>query len=113
MGQRALACWIAVALLAGACTDLAQTEVTAAVAQPDSSTRAFGNPGDAAIAAARTSSPDLENAKVTRMIAIYADASTVDLRVQVEADRFCHWYGVSGHIREARLEWRAGPAGPC
>ena len=57
--------------------------------------------------------PDLENPKVTRMIAIYADAVTVDLRVQVEADGFCHWYGIGGQIREARLEWRASPASPC
>ncbi len=101
------------ALLAGACTGSGQSEVTTAIPQPDSARPAFANPGEAAIAVARMNNPDLENPKVTRMIAIYADASTVDLHVQVEAGGFCHWYGVGGQIREARLEWRASPAGPC
>ena len=101
------------ALVAGACTGSAQTEVTTAIPQPDSARPAFDNPGEAAIAMARTDNPDLENPKVTRMIVIHADARIVDLRVQVEAGGFCHWYGVGGQIREARLEWRAGPAGPC
>lgn len=102
-------------LLAGACTGSAQTEVTiTAIAQPDSARPPpFNSPGEAAINAARTNNPDLENPTVTRMVAIYADARTVDLRVQVEAGGFCHWYGVGGQIREGRLEWRAGPAGPC
>jgi hypothetical protein len=113
MGQRAVRWWIVVALLAGACTGSAQSEVATAIPQPDSARPAFDNPGEAAIAAARTNNPDLENPKVTRMVAIHADARTVDLRVQVEAGGFCHWYGVGGQIREARLEWRASPAGPC
>ena len=113
MGQRAVLWWIVVALLASACNGSGQSEVTTAIPRPDSEMPAFANPGDAAIAAARMNDPDLENPKVTRIIAIYADASTVDLRVQVEAGGFCHWYGVGGQIREGRLEWRAGPAGPC
>ncbi len=113
MEQRAVVCWIVVALLAGACTGSGQWEVAAAIPQPDSERPAFANPGDAAIAAALTNNPDLESPKVTRMIAIYADSSIVDLRVQVEAGGFCYWYGVGGQIRETWLEWRAGPAGPC
>jgi hypothetical protein len=113
MGQRVVRWWIVVALVAGACSGSAQTEVTTAIPQPDSASPAFDNPGEAAIAAARANNPDLGNPKVTRMIAIYADASTVDLRVQIEAGAFCHWYGVDGQVRESRLEWRATPAGPC
>ncbi len=113
MGQRAVVWWIVVALLAGACTGSAQTEVTTAIPQPDSAGPAFDNPSEAAIAVAMTNNPELESPKVTRMIAIHADARTVDLRVQVEAGGFCHWYGVGGQIREARLEWRASSAGPC
>ncbi len=47
------------------------------------------------------------------MVAIYADDTTVDLRVEVTADGFCHWYGVGGQVQEGALEWRASPAGPC
>ncbi len=82
-------------------------------AVPDDATRAFPSPGDAAIFAARAHRADLRNAQVTHMVAIYADDTTVDLRVEVTADGFCHWYGVSGQVQEGALEWRASPAGPC
>ena len=83
MGRRAVLSWIAVALVAGACTGSGQTDVTTAILQPDGARPAFANPDEAAIDAARANDPDLENPKVSRMIAIYADAVTVDLRVQV------------------------------
>lgn len=82
-------------------------------ADPDEASRAFRTPRDAAIFAARTHNPDLRGPQVTRMVAIYADDTTVDLRVEVTADGFCHWYGVGGHIQDGVLEWRANPAGPC
>ena len=79
----------------------------------EDATRAFGNPGDAAIFEARTHNPGLQGLQVSRMIAIYADDTTVDLRVEVTADGFCHWYGVAAHVQEGALEWHANPAGPC
>jgi len=108
------------AVLGGGCTGSdgstglkVQTEVTAARAVPADTIRAFDNPGDAAISAARADGGDLRNPRVKRMVAIYADDTTVDLRVEVTADGFCHWYGVGGHVKEGVLKWHASPAAPC
>jgi hypothetical protein len=86
---------------------------TTAVAVPDTTGDPFTSPADAAVAAALAQAPDLPDAHVTRIVGIYADDTTVDLRVQVRANDFCHWYGVAGHVREGALEWRGGPAFPC
>jgi hypothetical protein len=47
------------------------------------------------------------------MFVIYAGRDLVDLRVKVEADDFCHWYGVTGQVEHDELAWRGGPAQPC
>ena len=108
---------IAVALVATACTDLGgsqvETEVTTATPRPDSSTPAFHSADAAAIAAAISQEPTLENPQVTHIVGIYTDDTSVDLRVQVETDRFCHWYGVGGRVQAGTLQWRASPAVPC
>ena len=90
-----------------------QADITVARGVPDDAIRAFSSPGDAAIFAAQGHAADLRNPRVSRMVAIYADNQTVDLRVEVTADGFCHWYGVGGQVRQGALEWRASPAGPC
>ena len=50
---------------------------------------------------------------MTRIIGIYADQNLVDLRVQVQADNFCHWYGVTGQVEQGEIVWRGGPANSC
>jgi hypothetical protein len=87
--------------------------VTTAVAVPGTTGIPYTSPADAALAAALAQAPDLKDAQVTRIVGIYADDTTVDLRVQVQASDFCHWYGVAGHVQEGALEWRGGPALPC
>lgn len=89
-----------------------RTETTTAAA-PETTSTPYGSPADAAVAAALAQAPDLEDAHVTRIVGIYADDSTVDLRVQVQASDFCHWYGIAGRVREGALEWRGGSALPC
>jgi hypothetical protein len=98
---------------AGSLGPAVQTDVTVARVVANDAIPAFGSPGDAAIDAARAHQADLRNARVTRMVAIYADDTTVDLRVEVMADGFCHWYGVGGQVRAGALEWRASPARAC
>lgn len=82
-------------------------------AVPDTSGAFYSTPADAAIAYAEAQKPEIEDPQVTRIIGIYADQAIVDLRVQVQADDFCHWYGVTGQVEEDELEWRGGPAQPC
>ncbi len=86
---------------------------TAAAAIPDTARVPYANAGDAAIAAALDQDPNLIDPQVTRIVGIHAGDQTVDLRVQVQADGFCHWYGVAGHVRNGVLEWRGGPAVAC
>lgn len=85
---------------------------TTMTAVPISGT-AYSTPSEAAIAYAEAQEPGIEDPQVTRMIGIYADDAIVDLRVQVQADDFCHWYGVTGQVERGELEWRGGPAQPC
>ncbi|MCP3912294.1 MAG: hypothetical protein GY713_15220 [Actinomycetia bacterium] len=60
------------------------------------------SPNDAAIAAALAQNPGLDEPRVTRMVTVFADDTMVDLRVEVQDDGFCHWYGVLGTIHHAR-----------
>ena len=89
------------------------TTESTAVPVPESDLPPSVSAADAAIAAALREEPDLENPHVTRIVGIYTDDTTVDLRVQVESDGFCHWYGVTGSVDQDVLEWRGGPAGSC
>lgn len=89
-----------------------QTDSTMAAA-PATSGTSYSTPADAAIAYAETQEPGIEDPQVTRMVVIHASQAIVDLRVQVEADDFCHWYGVTGQVAQEELEWRGGPAAPC
>lgn len=82
-------------------------------AVPETSGTPYSTPADAAIAYAEAEEPGIQDPKVTRMFVIYAGQDLVDLRVQVEADDFCHLYGVTGQVEEEELEWRGGPAQPC
>lgn len=97
---------------AGADPFQVQTETTM-TAVPEASGPSFSAPTDAAIAYAEAQEPGIEDPQVTRMIVIYAGSAMVDLRVQVQAHDFCHWYGVIGQIEQDQLEWRGGPALPC
>jgi hypothetical protein len=89
-----------------------QTETTMA-AIPETSGAFYPTPADAAIAYAEAQEPDIKDPQVTRMFVIYAGQDLVDLRVQVESDDFCHWYGVTGQVEQDELAWRGGPAQPC
>lgn len=82
-------------------------------ATPEVSGVTYPSPFDAAVAYAEAQNPDVEDPRVTRIVGIYADQSLVDLRVQVQADDFCHWYGVTGRVDEGELAWQGGPALPC
>ena len=89
-----------------------QTESTM-TAVPETSGAFYPTPANAAIAYAEAQKPGIEDPQVTRMYVIYAGQDIVDLRVKVEADDFCHFYGVTGQIKEDELAWRGGPAQPC
>jgi hypothetical protein len=94
--------------------DISTITITAtATAMPSTGDNRFDNPADAATAAARAENPDLIDPRLTRMVAIYADATSVDLRVQIQAEGFCHWYGVLGLIQGEAIQWSAQPAGAC
>lgn len=97
---------------AGADTFQIQTEDTAD-AIPDMSGTRYATPVEAAMASAADGAPEVDDAQVTRIVGIYADDATVDLRVQIQAEDFCHWYGVVGRVVEGALEWSSGPALPC
>jgi hypothetical protein len=88
-----------------------QTEATLAVPAPSGAF--YPTPADAAIAYATAQKPGIEAPHVTRMFVIYAGQDIVDLRVLVEADDFCHVYGVTGRVEQDELAWRGGPAQPC
>ncbi len=90
-----------------------ETVTVTAIAIPDDATVLFPSPYDAAVAAAIAQDPDLADAHVTRLIGIYADDQVVDFRAQVQADGFCHWYGVVGRVNNGVLEWQGGPALDC
>jgi hypothetical protein len=88
-----------------------QTGTTMA-ALPDTGP-SYSSPAEAAIAYAEAQQPDIEDPQMTRIIGIYADQNLVDLRVQVQADTFCHWYGVTGQVEQGEIMWRGGPAQSC
>lgn len=88
-------------------------DTATAVVIPDDATALFPNPFDAAIAAAIAQESNLNAPHVTKLVGIYADELVVDFRVQVQADGFCHWYGVVGRVNNGVLEWQAGPALDC
>lgn len=83
-----------------------------ALAVPDTDSIAYASPNEAVIAAALEQEPDLVD-PTFQMIVIYADESIVDLRVKLQADGFCHWYGATGRVNDDKLDWRAGPADAC
>lgn len=68
---------------------------------------------EAAIAAAISGRSGLVDPQVTRAVVIFADEETVDLRVEVQADEFCYWFGVVGRVEDGGLAWRGGPALGC
>lgn len=76
-------------------------------------TVSFSNPFDALIAAAGAQDPSLIDPHVTRLIGVYADDQIVDLRAQVRADGFCHWYAVTGRVQDGALGWSAAPVSAC
>jgi hypothetical protein len=88
-------------------------EGTISIAAPVGDVAGFNSPNEAALTTARVDNPKLVAAKVSRMVVIYADQAMVDLRVQVEGDAFCQWYGVTGIVEAGRLTYRASPAMPC
>lgn len=90
-----------------------ETVTVTSIAFPDDATALFASPNDAAIAAATAQDPTLVDAHVTRMIGIGAGDQFVDFRVQVQADGFCHWYGVAGWVQDGALVWAGGPVLTC
>lgn len=70
------------------------------------------SPYEAVTAAASEQEPNLVD-PTFQMVVIFADEDIVDLRVKLQADGFCHWYGANGRVNNDQIEWRAGPAGPC
>lgn len=64
----------------------------------------------AALAAAQHDNPELSDASVTRIVGIFAGDTTIDLRVQVSANSFCHWYGVVGTLNQDRIAWQGASA---
>lgn len=86
---------------------------TTMTAVPETSGPVYSTPADAAIAYAEAQEPAIEDPQVTRIIGIYADQNLVDLRVQVQADDFCYWYGVTGRAEEDEIGWQGGPAQSC
>lgn len=89
-----------------------QTDATVVPASV-TETAPFANPNSAAIAAALAQNPNLTDLRVTRIVGIYGDERIVDLRVEVQTDGFCHWYGVVGRVNDGVLEWRGGTALGC
>lgn len=85
---------------------------TTALAVPDTDSTAYASPNEAVTAAALEQDPDLVD-PAFQMIVIFADENLVDLRVKLQADGFCHWYGANGRVNDDKLEWRAGPADAC
>lgn len=77
---------------------------TTALAVPMEVGSTFDTPGEAAIDAATRQSPGLSNPGM-RMVVIYAGTNLIDLRVKLEADNFCQWYGVTGRVTEGELRW--------
>ena len=86
---------------------------TTMMAIPVASGTSYSTPADAAIAYAEVNEPGIEDPQVTRIVGIYADQVVVDLRVQVQADDFCQWYGVTGQVEQGEIAWRGGPAQSC
>lgn len=73
----------------------------------------YPSPSEGAIAAALAFEPGLVDPSVARAVVIFADETTVDLRVEVRADEFCHWFGVVGRVEAGVLVWRGGPVLGC
>ena len=109
------------AILVAACTQVTTTTdpsfeiqtTTAVVSDSTRATAAFANPNDAAIAAALSQDPHLVDLRVTKIVGIYGDEQSVDLRAKVQTDGFCHWYGVVGRVNDGVIEWRGVPALDC
>jgi hypothetical protein len=85
---------------------------TTMAAVPDTGP-SYSSPAEAAVAYAEAQQPGIEDPQMTRIIGIYADQNLVDLRVQIQADDFCHWYGVTGQVEQEEITWRGGPAQSC
>lgn len=97
----------------GAADDVEQLPPTTAPAVLDPESASFSSPNEAVMAAAVEQNPDMVDPTTRQMIVIYADERIVDLRVKLQADGFCHWYGANGRVENDVLEWRAGPADAC
>ena len=82
----------------------------AVAAGESGSSEPFATATDAALAAALEEQPDLAAPTISRIIGIFADETTVDLRIQVSGDAFCGWYGVIGTAVDNQIEWRTGRA---
>ena len=74
---------------------------------------AYGSHADAAIGAALGDEPGLVDPRVTRAVVISADETTVDLRVEVQAQGYCQWFGVVGRVDGDHIAWRAASALGC
>ncbi len=83
---------------------------TTAPAAPVDDPTTYATAHEAVRAAALRQVPNL-GSSTYRMVVIHAGEWLVDLRVALQAQGFCHWYGVQGRVVDGKLEWRAAPSG--
>lgn len=68
---------------------------------------------EAALVAAHLGDREFAPALVSRMVAIYTDEVTVDLRARLEENESCRSYAVFGVMESGRFMYWASPAGAC
>ncbi len=58
----------------------------------------------------------LDDARADKFVLIYADEETIDLRVRVNGDDGCSWFGVGGFVEDGKIRWSnagSGDGQPC
>jgi hypothetical protein len=89
---------------------------TVAAADDQLGRAVFDTPSRAAVDRARRSHPALREPKATRIVEIYRDAATADVRVRVEGIGYCRWFGAAAEILGGVEQWSSAGAGdgrPC
>lgn len=100
------------AILSGCAHTSAVETTTVATAATVGSTSATAF--DAAVETALATNPaHLNDLRVTKATLIWADQSTVDLRIQVTGEGYCQWFGVEGVVRDDALGWSGQPLMLC
>lgn len=74
----------------------------------------FPNPAEAAEAKAHQ--VGLDEARADKFVLVYADEELIDLRVRVNGDDGCSWFGVGGFVEDGKISWSnagSGDGQPC